>query len=244
VTSWPPSGARFFNPDPTIRSIALARGEQCLVVDDALADPEGLVQWARAQGFQAPRGYPYPGLVLPAPDDVARRMVDYFAQHLRRPLGVRRVLDLTCRLSLVTVPPDRLEPRQWQCHRDRIAADPRETLFAASVLYLFKEPALGGTSFYVPRKSARETDQMIEDSQLMDAAQFTQRHGVAAGYMSGSNAYFERIASVPAAWNRLIVYDGGLFHSADVERPELLSADAARGRLTLNGFFSCRRNAS
>ena len=64
------------------------------------------------------------------------------------------------------------------------------------------------------------------------------------GIKAQLNAYFERIASVPAAWNRLIVYDGGLFHSADVDRPELLSADPARGRLTLNGFFSCRRNAS
>lgn len=243
MSSWPPPGARFFNPDPTIRSIALTGGEHCHVVDDVLADPRGLVEWARAQAFAAPRGYPYPGLVLPAPAEVSQRLVDYFAQHLRKPMGARRVLDLTCRLSLVTVPPEQLEPRQWQCHRDRIAADPRETLFAASVLYLFRDPALGGTNFYVPRRSERETDRMIEDSLLLDAAQFSQRHGVQAGYMTGSNDYFERIAAVPAAWNRLIVYDGGLFHSADVEQPSRLSAVPSQGRLTLNGFFGCRRVA-
>jgi hypothetical protein len=46
-----------------------------------------------------------------------------------------------------------------------------------------------------------------------------------------------------AAWNRMIFYDGGLFHSADISQPSLNSADPRTGRLTLNGFFTCRRNA-
>ena len=62
--------------------------------------------------------------------------------------------------------------------------------------------------------------------------------------MTASNAYFERIATVPAAWNRLIFYDGGLFHSAHIEQPALLASDPTRGRLTLNGFFTCRRHSA
>lgn len=243
MSSWPPPGARFFNPDPDIRSIPLIQGECCHVVDNVLADPEGFVEWASTQAFEPARDYPYPGLVVPVPLDMARRMVDYFSQYLRKPIGARRVLDLSGRLSLVTLAPEQLEPRQWQCHRDRIAADPRETLFAASVLYLFKNASLGGTSFYVPRQSALQTDQMVVDSQRLDVATFSQRYGLMPGYMHGSNAYFERIASVPAAWNRLVFYDGSLFHSADVDQPALLSPDPARGRLTLNGFYTCRRNA-
>jgi hypothetical protein len=146
-------------------------------------------------------------------------------------------------MSMVTVAPERLEPRQWQCHRDRIAADPHQTLFAASVLYLFHETGLGGTSFYVPRQSDALTDQMIMASQALSASEFSQRYGLQAGYMLGSNAYFECIASVPAAWNRLIFYDGSLFHSADIVQPARLSANPAQGRLTLNGFLTCRRNA-
>lgn len=243
MSPWPPDAARFFNPEPHIQCVPLTAGEQCVLIDDALVDPDGLVAWAAGQAFEPPRGYPYPGLVAPVSGAISQRMIDHFTQHLRKPLGVRRVLDLTSRLSLVTLAPHELAPRQWQCHRDRVAADPRETLFAASVLYLFRDPALGGTSFYVPRRSDRETDQMIEDSQLLDAGQFSQRHGVQAGYMAGSNGYFERIAAVPAAWNRLIVYDGGLFHSADVDQPSRLSAVPGQGRLTLNGFFGCRRVA-
>ena len=46
--------------------------------------------------------------------------------------------------------------------------------------------------------------------------QFSARYpDIASGYMTNSNAWFERIASVPA-----------------------------RGRLTLNGFFGCRRSAA
>lgn len=243
MSSWPPGGARVFNPDPTIRFVPIAPDQHCLVIDDVLADPQGLIRWACGQTFEPPRGYPYPGQVVDVPPELAQRMADYFALYLRKPLGVRRVLDLSARLSLVTVPPAQLEPRQWQCHRDRLAADPREVLFAASVLYLFPEPALGGTSFYLPRQSERQTDQMIEDSQVLDARQFSRRYGLQPGYMAGNNPYFECVARVPAAWNRMIVYDGSLFHSADVDQSAVLSTNPARGRLTLNGFFGCRRNA-
>jgi len=61
--------------------------------------------------------------------------------------------------------------------------------------------------------------------------------------MIGSNRYFDRVASVPARWNRLIFYDGSLLHSGDIAAPDRLSADPQLGRLTLNGFFTCRRNA-
>ena len=64
------------------------------------------------------------------------------------------------------------------------------------------------------------------------------------GYMTGSNAYFERVAKINAAWNRAIFYDGSLFHGPDVDQPSLLSDDVLRGRLTLNGFFGCKRQAA
>jgi hypothetical protein len=79
---------------------------------------------------------------------------------------------------------------------------------------------------------------------LLDAREFGARYGLQPGYMASSNAYFERVAQVSAAWNRVIFYDGGLFHSADVDQPGLLSRDPARGRLTLNSFFTCKRNAA
>ena len=99
---------------------------------------------------------------------------------------------------MLTTAPWALEPRQWQCHRDRVSTD-GSILFAASVLYLFRDPALCGTRFYVPRQSAEATDRMLADSQVLDAGTFSARHGVQPGYMTGNNDWFERIACIRSA---------------------------------------------
>jgi hypothetical protein len=83
--------------------------------------------------------------------------------------------------------------------------------------------------------------QMIADSQSQSGEQFGARYGLKAGYMTGTNRYFERVGMVPAAWNRLVFYDGGQFHSADVRDDQPFSTDPRHGRLTLNGFFVCKR---
>lgn len=233
---------RFFNPTPAISTLALPGGHAVVVIDDMLLDPAGLVAWAREQPFQPPDGFPYPGVVSGAPQHLSDRFADHFAQHARTRLGARRTLAHDVRLSMVTTPPAQLDPRQWQCHRDRVSMDPA-TLYVASVLYLFHDPALGGTSFYVPRQSLAATDRIIIDSQKLAADQFSARYGLVPGYMDGSNAYFECVARVPPAWNRMILYDAGFFHSGDIGRPDLLTSDPATGRLTMNCFFSCRRQA-
>ena len=47
--------------------------------------------------------------------------------------------------------------------------------------------------------------------------------------------------TIEPKWNRLIFYDGDVFHSGDIRAPERLSDDPAVGRLTLNGFFTGTR---
>ena len=243
MRAWLSPEGRLFNPAPSVSVLPLTRDRHCVVIDNALAHPEGLLDWARSSMFVRAHGNAYPGVLVETAPEVTQLMADYFAQHVRARLGGRRTLSANIRLSMVTLPPAELQPCQWQCHRDRVASDPRETLFAASVLYLFRDPALGGTSFYVPRQSAAQTDRLVADSLTLDASEFSTRYGLQPGYMDGSNAYFERIAQVPAAWNRAIFYDGGLFHSADLQLPASLDPDPMRGRLTLNGFFHCKRNA-
>lgn len=243
MTEWLDAAGRCFNPDAKVTVLALGAGQSCVVVDEVLANPEGLVAWAIAQHFVKPQGHAYPGIVLPAPQSLLERVGEHFNQMVRRHLGARRLLTLSARLSLVTIPPEELAPVQWQCHRDGIFDANSPLLVAASVLYLFRNPALGGTSFYVARNSAEQADRMTADSLRMKPIDFSARYDVKPGYMSGSNAYFERVAQVPAAWNRAIFYDGMMFHSGDIDAPELLSADPAQGRLSLNGFFTCKRNA-
>jgi hypothetical protein len=68
--------------------------------------------------------------------------------------------------------------------------------------------------------------------------------GAPPGYLGASNAYFEQVCSIPAAFNRAIFYDGAIFHSAQIDAPARLDHDPATGRLTLNGFFLLRKAAA
>ncbi len=242
--SFPPiPPAPRFNPRPRVTLTPAHEGAVCVVVDDVLLNPQEIRDWACRQPLAPPKGYPYPGLVAPVPAPFSRLLEENFNHHVRGHLDARRTLELTARVSLVTTPPQELRPVQWLCHRDRIAANPREVLFAASVLYLFDDPRLGGTSLYRPRRSALETDQLLADSQSLGAADFTKRYGLQPGYMTEGNDWFERTARVEAAFNRAIYYDGSIFHSADVHDPARLSTQPQEGRLSINGFFTCRRNA-
>lgn len=234
-----------FNPRPRIEALPITAQHDCYVIDDVLLEPEALVELAvreRAQFAPAPQNA-YPGIELRMPEAFSARLDDFFRQYLRARLRARRTLRMYSRLSLVTLPPQALEPRQCICHRDRLASTAGEVALA-SVLYLFRDESLGGTSFYVPTRSQREIDALIVDSARMPMREFSARHGVAQAYLTGTNDWFERVLQVPPRWNRMIFYDGGLFHSGDIGAPERLSDDPRRGRLSLNGFFTCSRAAS
>ena len=243
MDSWLNGADRFFSPAPRVSAVTIVPGEHCIVVDEALANPEGLVDWAASQRFRPAEGFPYPGVIVDAPPAVSAMIADYFAEHVRGRLGGRRTLSTTVGLSLVTRSPAELRPVQWQCHRDRLGPVPHDLRLAAMVTYLFRDSDLGGTSFYRSRLSDEETERMIQDAGRMEPAGFTARYGIEAGYLSGSNRYFERLALIPAAWNRMVFYNGDLFHSGDITAPARLSGDPRAGRLTLNGFFTCRAAA-
>jgi hypothetical protein len=230
-----------FNPRPSIQKLSLHEGHVCLVVDDVLAEPERFVALAKkhASDFREGAWNAYPGPELPLSESITARLADFFAVHARSALGGRRTLRAHSRLALVTRPPESLVPAQWICHRDRLTLEPG-TCIAASVLYLFKDQTLGGTSFYRPRQPMAEIERLVHDSGALPPLDFSARCGIAPGYMTDSNAWFERTATVPARYNRLILYRGDLFHSGDIAHPEKLTTDPATGRLSLNGFFTCR----
>jgi hypothetical protein len=234
-----------FNPRPDLQFVPLAGGRPCIVVDDALLEPERWVERAVADAaeFNAPVRNAYPGRERVLPDSVADQLGRFFDAHIRQHLGARRTLKVRCRLSMVTLAPEQLLPRQWICHRDRPADGPEQSI-AASVAYLFRDERLGGTRFYRPTGSAMATALLLHDASTLDSEAFGAKYGLQPGYLAGSNRYFEQIASVPPRWNRMLFYDGQQFHSGDIPHPERLANDPRCGRLTLNGFFTCKRSAS
>ena len=229
------------NPAPRIVSIPLWDGHAVQVIDDALAEPARWVDLAaeHAAAFVHEDHNAYPGGELRLPDEITARLVDFFAQHIRARLGARRVERAHSRLAMVSLPPENLQPRQWIPHRDRMGLGP-EHCIGASVLYLFDDERLGGTSFFRPVAPAAEIDRLVHDSGVLDGLTFATRYGITPGYPSAST-WFDRVLTVPPRFNRLIFYDGALFHSSDIPAVERLSTDPRKGRLTLNGFFTCTR---
>lgn len=239
-----------FNPHATIRQVAIAGHAPCVVVDGFLLEPKKMVAFAvaRSASFANEGGNYFPGPEVALPDGFSALLGEYFTLHVRRVLHGRRTLDVTSRLSMVTRPPAQLSPLQRICHRDtmvgRRRVNPDGEGIGASVLYLFKDSALGGTSFYTAKKSPADTAALIEQAMTIPGAAFDGIIGAPPAYLGASNDYFEQVCSIPAAFNRAIFYDGAIFHSAQIDAPERLSQDPAQGRLTLNGFFLFRKSAA
>jgi hypothetical protein len=232
-----------FNPHASTQLIRFDERHFCLKIDDALLNPDELAQFAmdRRAEFSAVDFNYYPGVYLMAPDPQTQLFAEYFQMHARRHFDARRCLETVLRYSMVTLPTHALRPLQWICHRDDVGLDPRLSM-QASVLYLFRDPALGGTGFYAALRNVSATGALFADARRLTPAAFSEKYAIAPAYLHEGNAWFRRVGGVAARWNRLIIYDGGMLHASDIAAPELLSADPDKGRLTLNGFFTSRRH--
>ena len=94
---------------------------------------------------------------------------------------------------MVTTPPQTLRPNQWICHRDSDGLDAQQSV-QASVLYLFKDETLGGTSFCEQIRSAEETAQLFRDAEKFSASDFAQKYSIEPGYINQSNGISTRSA--------------------------------------------------
>ncbi len=127
------------------------------------------------------------------------------------------------------------------CHTDPMP-NPGRTVYAA-LIYLFEDENLGGTGYY--RWKDRDLEENVAALQRGEADENWEfrpenydMYRKPARYMTESNEIAELIKTVPARFNRLIFYWGGVPHSGSIVAPELLSTDVRKGRLTLNVFAS------
>ncbi len=235
-----------FNSSPTIQIVELTDGQRIYVVDDFCNDPNSLVQFAFQNLAQfrlasTPNRVGYPGVELIAPLQMHQHLLEFFLLHIRRLTQTRREIYSVSRLSMVTFLPEQLHPAQCISHCDvaRLAGGK----MTASVLYLFDDQTLGGTSFYRPLRTPEQTQQLVNDAVTMQPNEFFDRYKIQQGYQLESTDWFEKIGTVAAKKNRIAFYSGDIFHSADIAHPEKLTTNPFNGRITLNGFFYFRPNA-
>jgi hypothetical protein len=234
-----------FNPEPRLSVLRLGAGHTVVVADEFLLEPLALVDAAKrhVHAFAPTPQNAFPGPELPLPESAMAGWSAALSGLAASSLGQGPVRRAFGRLSLVTLQAWQLAPVQRVCHRDRLDTSAGEASLA-SVVYLFDNPRLGGTAFFVPRGDAASTEAFMRATVEQGHEWLDQQLPGPRGYMLTSNAHFECVGVVPAAFNRAIFYRGSGFHTSHIEHPELLSVDPAQGRLTMNGFFVCAEGSA
>lgn len=210
-------------------------GFPVLCVDDFLDTPEQLIELAADTGF-IDAGPVYPGVRAPAPWAYVQALLDALTDPVTQLFGSPPDADVElCAFSMVTTPPARLRTVQRIPHFD----GPQPTRIAW--LHYLCAPQQGGTSFY--RHLHTGLERVTEGELPVYRARLREEmsgDGFATGYASGATPYFERIHSVGAAFNRLVLYPGNALHSGDIGAATVFSEDPRLGRLTINGFAFLR----
>lgn len=228
------------NPNAEVQLQEIADGQYCAIVDDVLEDPESVVEFAVRQAHRFEWWSVPPGPRLIAPEDALQDLKRLVRSKLSRHFPIHRTgLSLRACLSNITVPPERLSHLQRLCHIDE--SEKPGMRYYAGLIYLFRNPDLGGTAFYRWKKP--EVIARAEELHEVDPAA-CERYLEASleifrepsRYMTESNDLAELLSVVPARFNRLVFYDGASPHTGHITHPELLSEDLSRGRLTLNFF--------
>lgn len=223
---------------PHVRAIGDER-EPLLQIDRLLAAPEALVDYAVREGGFEPAYGPsggYPGIRAPAPLDYVEGVVRAVDPLLREVFGLARVRlgRAECNLSLATLAPHALVPTQREPHVD--TSDPLQFAF----LHYLCANGFGGTAFYRHRRTGFETLTPDRIRAYEKARKEERAKEPSRGYFGASTSCFMQIASIDAAFNRLIVYRSHLLHSGLIGS-DALSPDPRRGRLTANIFLTYRR---
>jgi hypothetical protein len=205
-----------------------------LVIDNFIAEPQRLIQKAAARQFR-PVGANYPGIRSEAPlsyqqlirDHLQKKLFDFFG------LTGTSLSFSMCHYSLVTTPAAQLGPLQRIPH-----IDSTDGSGLATVHYLFRTD-LGGTAFYRHRATGFEVIDPARKDTYYGHLEALLRNpdSLDPMYINGDTALFERIASVPAVFNRMLIYRRNSLHSACIDRDFVPDPNPLTGRLSINCFM-------
>ncbi|MBC3874839.1 DUF6445 family protein [Undibacterium flavidum] len=226
------------NMPPLLQSVNIG-SHQALIIDDFLENPDALRQLAAESKFETYPGYTerkgYPGIRAQAPVDYSYAITEFLEPLIKSHFGVPEQLDLrksVCAFSLTSMTAEELGPLQRTPHFD--ASTPYHM---AVLLYLCNERH-GGTGFY--RHKSTGIQQITESNRERYLDVYYEEINAqrpAQRYFDDSSEHFEFLGMIPAKYNRLVVYQGSLLHTACINPAISINADAMTGRLTVNTFY-------
>jgi hypothetical protein len=224
-------------PKTALHMVGLER-EPVLIIDDVIANPMELVDYAAREVQFAPADGPsggYPGLRAPAPLNYVGALVKALDPVVREAFELENagLVRASCNLSMVTRQPDQLKPLQRVPHID--TTDPLQFAF----LHYLCDSSFGGTAFYRHRATGFEaiTPERLDaydearDAEMVSAAP-------PSDYIRGSTAFFEQTAAFEARLGRLLVYRSRVLHSGQIPSDARFSSDPRDARLTANMFVN------
>jgi hypothetical protein len=224
------------HPDLRIQKLTIGRELAPLaVIDNLVADADELVEMATTKMFGGVASH-YPGVRAKAPltyhQFVIGNLRELFVAYFGLASSSLRVT--SCHFSVVTTPPEKLEPLQTIPH-----IDSSESNQLAFVHYLFRRD-LGGTAFYRHRRTGFEfIDAARKEEYFAYVAE--ERMGPdkpAQGYINGDTALYEQIGRQDGVFNRMLVYRRNSLHSGCIGPEFEFNPDPRKGRLSLNGFLA------
>jgi len=154
------------------------------------------------------------------------------AQYIAGAFDIETFTLVEASFSLVTVRPSELSSPQRAPHFD--TGDPKHL----ALLHYLRVPEGSGTAFYRQRSTGIERVTTANMARFVRTAQQEARLLPSdAGYISGSDPFFEQIGLVEAVPDRLVIYQGSVLHSGIIPPGMTFSADPGMGRLTANLFI-------
>lgn len=209
-----------------------------IILDNFVTEPEILISLACDDNpyHAQPTDY-YPGIRKPLPSNYGELICSQLFDLLRSTYQLKDAVaakTLLSAFSISTTPPDQLRPIQMLPHFDTT-----ENNQFALVHYLC-DVQHGGTSFYRHKQTGYERITKTRFPQyatlLKQQAQAENLH-LTPAYIANNSSLFERIHSVEARKNRVVIYPSNLLHSGNIQPQQGLSSDPRKGRLTISSFI-------
>ena len=221
-----------------VETIRIGREQNpIIIVDDVLAKPNALVDFAAAEAaFRQPGNY-YPGLRgEPLPKPYVAALLRAFNPLIGETFGapVDGSLQANFYFGLATVPPTELTMLQRLPHFDTT------NLNQIAVLHYLCDTLHGGTIFVRHRETGFESIDEARKARYFELL----KHDIDANgpppaqYVSSKDRLFEQTACFEAKFNRMLIYRSRMLHSGNVNPASNLSSDPRRGRLTANLFLA------
>lgn len=210
-----------------------------IMVDNFVAEPEKLVAFAANKLTLNTSADYYPGVRADSPLSYMNLMQVSLGELICRTFSIepQNVIGSGSYFSIVATPPEKLLPVQRIPHVD--GTNPNDIAF---LHYLCNEK-YGGTSFYRHKSTGHEfVDQQRFDPYIATLEKEIKAVGLSEPpqYMNGDTPLFERISSIEAKFNRLIIYRGTSLHSGDIDDNYNFDLNPLTGRLTITSFLYSR----